>query len=390
MNRRAIVLSGGGARGAYEAGVISVVLERAAKRPGPWVDFVCGTSVGAITGAHLAANIDQPSEASRELLRFWSELSIEDVLAFGADQLRALPRLVFGGNKSAGLFDGRTLTRLVDRHLRWAGIGEHVASGRLKALTITATHVPSGYATMFVQRGPDVPRPGNGRRRTLVRDATIGAAHVLASAAIPVFFPPVRVDGDLYCDGGLTSNTPLGPAIRLGANKVLAISLSATRREPGVAANRYPSASFLLGKLLNTFLLDRVTNDLDELDRINQFMKDGAAVSGPDFETRMAAVAVERGKRPYHTVEAVVVRPSVDLGEIAADQLRRMRRRLGRVSVARGLVQFLDATDGEGSDLASYLLFDRAYAADLIALGRVDALVSVDAIDAFILDERAP
>lgn len=382
MTRRALVLSGGGARGAYEAGVLSLMLERAAMLRRPWVDFVCGTSVGAVTGALIAATLDRPAESARELVRLWSELAIEDVLAFGLPQVSGLPRLVFGGRRSAGLFDGRALAVMVGRHIPWTRIREHIDSGLLGALTITATHVPTGRPTVFVERGAGVVLPANIGRRVVVRDAQIGAPQVLASAAIPLLFPPVRVGSDLYCDGGLRLNTPLGPAIRLGAREVFAIGLATAHEEPPVPSDRYPSASFLMGKVLNAFLLDHIMSDLDELERINRFLADGATVAGPGFEGQLAAVAAARGTPAYHPVKAHVVRPSHDLGAIAADHLRRMRGRLGRLSVARGLLRFLDT--GEGSDIASYLLFDRAYAADLIALGRRDAQEHLSAIDAFL------
>jgi len=381
---RAIVLSGGGARGAYEAGVLSVALERAGG--GRLADFVCGTSIGALTGAWIAGALDAPRAGADALVDIWSSLALEDVLGFGPGQVLSLPRLFLGGDRPTGLFDSSKLARALGARIPWSRIGDHIAHGRLSALTVTATHVPTGRPTVFVQRRADMPSPDAIGRRVIVRDATIGLDHVLASGAIPVLFAPVRVDGDLYCDGGLRLNTPLRPAIRLGARKVLAIGLSTTKPEAELSARRYPGASFLLGKVLNAFLLDHVMSDLEELVRINGFLADGAEICGPDFAERLSDLARRRGEPAYHHVEAVVVRPSEDLSVIAADHLRRMRRKITRVSAARVLIQALDSHESAGSDVASYLLFDGKYARDLVELGRRDAFANLDQIDRFLAD----
>jgi NTE family protein len=378
----AIVLSGGGARGAYEAGVLTALLERAGDRR--VADVICGTSIGAVTGALLAAGVDAPAEVARGLERLWSSLVLEEALGFRLPQLAGLPALLAGGAAPHGVFDERPIARALAREVAWDRIGEHLAAGRLAAFTVTATHVATGRPTVFVQRRPDVPPPQRVGRRVVVRDAVIGPPHVLASGAIPVLFPPVLVEGELYCDGGLRLNTPLGPAIRLGATDVLAVAQSTRCEEPELPAVRYPSAAFLLGKVLNAFLLDHVMGDLDELFRINRFLADGVAVCGEDFVDRMAAIATAAGRPAYRPVRAHVIRPSVDLGVLAAEHLRSARRRFGRVSAARALLRLVDSREARGSDLASYLLFDREYTCALLALGRADALAAASELDAFL------
>ena len=371
------MLSGGGARGAYEAGVLSALVGHV--RPGaPVADVVCGTSVGAMTGAFLAAEIDAPLPAARELERLWSSLDIDDVLGFGLRQLPSLPRLLLGGASAAGLFDVRSLEAVLTSRVRWGRIHEHLAAGRLRAFTVTATHVPTGRPTIFVQRRADVAPPEAIGQGVSVRDAEIGPAHVLASGAIPILFPPVSVDGELHCDGGLRMNTPLGPAIRLGATRVLVTTLSTARPEPELPDARYPGAAFLLGKVLNAFLLDHVLGDLDELYRINRFLEDGREVYGDAFESKLAALAASRGRPAYHVVQAHVVRPSEDIGVIAADHLRRLRLRVGRGTAVRNLLRLVDSPGSRSSDLASYLLFDPGFAEELIALGRSDARAHED------------
>lgn len=380
---RAVVLSGGGARGAYEVGVLMALLERA--RPGvPVADLVCGTSVGAITGAWLAAGADEPAEIVRQLAALWDSLALEDVLAFGPGQIASLPRLLWGGGKAAGLFDARKLFSALERQVRWDRISERIAQGRLAALTITATHVATGRPTVFMQRRTPLERSHHLGRQVVVRDTAITAEHVLASAAIPILFPPVAIGGEIYCDGGLRLNTPMGPAIRLGADRVLVTGLPAANEEPEIPPDRYPGASFLLGKVLNAFLLDHVAGDLDELCRINRFLEHGAAICGPQFTERISERATLQGEPAYHTVRAFVVRPSVDLGVVAAEHLEKMRRRVGRLSAARLLLRLVDSGEARGSDLASYLLFDRDYARDLIALGRKDATAAEDQLEGFL------
>lgn len=382
---RALVLSGGGARGAYEVGVLGELLRRAAQQRASVAEIVCGTSVGAITAAFVAASLDDPASAAERMEVVWSGLDIEDVLGFGFAQAFSLPRVVLGGEVAAAIFDGRILADQVAKHVPWDRIPSQLASGRLDALTVTATHVPTGRPHVFVQRRADVPRPDRVGRRVVVRDEAIGLPHVLASAAIPLLFPPVRIGPDLYVDGGLRLNTPLGPAIRSGARRVLAISLSTDRPHPELASARYPGASFLMGKVLDAFLLDHVSADLDELFRINRFLEDGAAACGPGFVEAISVRSEARGEPAFYHVDADVVRPSEDLGVLAAHHLRRMKRKLGRISVARALLRVVDSRETASSDLASYLLFDRGYVRELIDLGRRDAAAAGDALDAFLV-----
>lgn len=383
-SQRGIVLSGGGARGAYEAGVLSVVLERLAALPGAGLEFVCGTSVGAATGAWLAGALNDAREAARELATTWTGMELAQVLRLGVKELGRLPQLLRGGPRAAGLFDGRRLAAALGRQVRWSRIEEHLGCGRLRALTVTATEVASGRPTVFVQRRPDVQAPEHVGRRVIVRDARIGLQHLLASASIPILFPSVSVDGRIYCDGGLRLNTPLGPAIRLGARRVLVIAQSAAEAEsdlPQLEGGQHPGAAFLLGKVLDAFLLDHVLSDLDELQRINRFLEDGTAVHGEDFVERFCERAVRQGGPAYVRVEAAVIRPSVDLALIAAEHLRRLRCLPGRNAAAWTLLHLVDAGAGARADFASYLLFDGRYARDLMELGRSDARAQIEAID---------
>jgi NTE family protein len=381
---RAVVLSGGGARGAYEAGALSYVLGLAALRPGPWADIVSGTSVGALTGALLAAHIDTPLDARTTLDAVWDDIELERVLRIGGEQILGLRRLILGGAKPAGLFDPRPLARIVGGGIPWPRITEHVAAGRLGALTITATHVPTGRPTVFLQRRSDLAHPRATPKRNTLTDTTITLDHTLASAAIPLLFPPVRIGGDLYCDGGLRQNTPLDPAVRLGARDVLIIALATSKEPIPLASDRYPSAAFLLGKVLDAFLLDHITSDVDELRRINRFLADGAATYGDDFCARMAERAQRASSVAFVPVREALVQPSENIGAIAASHVARLRRQARRFTPMYALLSLIDTGEAEGSDLASYLLFDRQYTRELVALGKHDAARNASAIEAFL------
>jgi NTE family protein len=383
---RGIVLSGGAARGAYEAGVISVLLERLAQRPRSF-RAVCGTSVGAIHAAFFCAGLADPLAASRTLEQAWATLVLDEVVRFGWREVRGLRRLVWGGREAASILDVRPLLRLVDRTFEPAGVAEALASGRADALLVTATHVPTGRPVVFAQRGPRVELPTHLSERVRVRETLIQEQHVVASAAIPLLLRPQRIEGEFYCDGGLRLNTPLEPAVRLGVTRVLVVALSSVLDDlepPELEPERYPSASFLLGKVMNAFFLDHVLQDIEDLERVNQVLDDVEAIE-PGFGTRMAERAAAQGRPPFQRVEPLVIRPSVNLGAMAADFLRE-RRSWFRGLSATGLLQRLLDTGERGSDLASYLLFDGEFCRRLFVLGRQDARAQLDKIEAFLSD----
>jgi NTE family protein len=294
--RVGLVLSGGGARGAYEVGVLRYIRERL--KGDNRIDIITGSSIGAINGAYIAATADRPKAQGRLLARVWSELNLDEVCKFGWSQMRALPQVLFGkvsgktthGQQIGGLVDPRAMQALVRTRLPWNGITDNLHRGHLSAISCTATEVATGNVTIFVQTadGTLPPHWPSAQRQSVVL-TPITAAHALASGAIPVLFPAVRVGGQLFADGGLRQNTPLRPAMRLGATRLLVIGLrhkpdaasssrSATRPSPA-----FPSAMFMLGKVLNVLLLDKVENDLERIYRMNQILAAGAREFGDDF-----------------------------------------------------------------------------------------------------------
>lgn len=372
----AVILSGGGARGAYEVGVLSYVLDTLARFRGaaPRLDILCGTSVGAVNACYLAAHIDDPTLGIRRLVELWTALRLETVLNFGVRQAVSLPRLLFGGGQQGvGLFDVSPMTQLIEREIPWRAIARTLRHGYFSALAVSATEVATGRTVIFMQTGPDGTLPTTAPPRTVIRGALIGPPHALASAAIPILFPPVRIGRDLYMDGGLRQNTPIAPALRLGATHVLAIGLSRDVRtiESG-DSGRQPGMALVLGKVMNAFLLDHIQTDFEVLQRVNHMIEDGEAAYGPDFLPQINAAAARRGALPYRRVETLVVRPSVDLGRLAAEHVRAGKVR-GGTSLMRRLFSLVDVGEDNDADLASYLLFDGPFTKKLIALGRSDA-----------------
>jgi NTE family protein len=388
--RVAAILSGGGARGAYEVGVLWYVFDelgRIRKSP-PKVDILCGTSVGAINACYLAAHLADPSLGMRRLVELWSELELTRVLGFGMRQMVSLPRLLIGGGGAgAGLFDVTPMAELVQREISWRAVSRTLRRRQLRALTISTTEVSTGRTVVFMQTSPDVVIPETAPPRTLFRADHIGPLHALASAAIPLLFPPVRIDDELYLDGGLRQNTPIAPALRLGATHILAIGLSrevhgVVKSEAGPNQHRAPGAAFLLGKVLNAFLLDHVDVDIELLNRLNHVMLDGELAFGPDFVNQMSEAAIERQSPPYRYVHALAIRPSQDIGHLASEHVRKGRYR-GNPLVTKQMFHLLDFGVGDESDLASYLLFDGQFCRQLIEMGRADAQARRDELLAF-------
>jgi NTE family protein len=388
--RVAIILSGGGARGAYEVGVLWYVFDELTRMLGapPKIDILCGTSVGAINASFLAAHLGDPVLGMRRLVELWSELELTHVLGFGVRQVVTLPRVLLGGGDGYGLFDVRPMAALVEREVSWRAVSRCLRKHMLRALTVSCTEVSTGRTVVFMQTSPDLTIPAAAPPRTLFRADRIGPHHALASAAIPLLFPPVRIDGELYLDGGLRQNTPIAPALRLGATHIFAIGSSRevegrVVREAGHQERaRVPGAAFLLGKVLNAFLLDHVDVDIELLTRINNVIVDGTRAYGPGFVDAVSAEARKRRAQEYRYVNCVRVRPSEDIGKLADDHLKRGELR-GDPILTRRLFNVLDLGVQAEADLASYLLFDGPFCRRLIEMGRADAKARRDELVAF-------
>lgn len=387
MSGFGLVLSGGGARGAYEVGVLSYVfgdMVRSHRRTPP-MSIVSGTSVGAINAAFVASVAHDVEGGVSKLEKLWTDLVFERVLGFDIRQLRKLPTAILGGTEPAGIFDASALRALTTRELDWNRLHQNVSRGILQAVTVTATNVLSGRPVVFYERAPGTKSPDQMAAQAIVRESQIRPEHVLASAAIPLVFPPVEIDGYLHCDGGLRLNTPMAPAIHLGAERLLVIGVSTPQTAGGaqLAPGRFPGAQFLLGKVMNAFLLDHLNSDLVALDRTNKLIRHGTRVFGARFLEELNIESATEGVAPRRIVDFVAVRPSTDIGRIAAEHLHTEKHKI-KSPVGRALMHALDAGEGADSDLASYLLFDGNYARKLIELGRSDARARRDELEEFL------
>ena len=391
--RVSLVLSGGGARGAYEAGVLSYLFESIYPElpRGFEFDVVSGTSVGAIHAAYVAASARQHGrERSKGLLETWRGMRLRDVVRIHATDvinvpLRALgltrlARSLEGGKASdavGGLVDLSPLERVVSERIPWRALRANLGRQHPGALCISCTEVRSGRITVFQDGALADPKPwaNDPNARAVVTE--IGASHVRASAAIPFLFPAIRIGDHFYVDGGLRMNTPLTPALRLAADRVLVVALKhAPRSSAGL--EEYPEDSitqpaFLLGKVLNTLLLDQLEYELRKMELVNAWIERGEEVYGDEFLARMnVAVAAQRGVG-YRHVKASVVRPSEDVGGMAARCRKRTGgRELGALPAL--LTRFaLRGVPEDEADLLSYLYFDANFTAELVELGREDA-----------------
>jgi NTE family protein len=377
-----LILSGGGARGAYEVGVLLHVAEafpELLRR----VRVITGTSVGAVNGTFLASQGLTP-ESVHALADIWSNLALEELIAVApGDALsmigRAGLRFLRKSTRSRpiGLLSVDGLKRLVASRTDWRALRRHVRLGRFDAVAVAATDIASGDTHLFTECGAGISPEWSGNDPALVPHCVdgLGPTHVLASAAIPILFPPVKVRGRWYVDGGLRANTPLSPALSLGAHSLFIITLRASRPAV-VATDEFPGLGHVVGKVLDSIFLDHLDFDLDRVARLNDLMS-ALEVLPPEQRLRVEVELKRRGRRMYRVVPFANVGPSLDLGQIAAHYLESHGRARLR-SFGRLLWALFEDDAQSTADAASFLLFDGGYARELIALGRRDAEASHD------------
>ena len=400
QDRTALVLAGGAARGAYEVGVIQHVLTEVAKDLGRDVDIdiLSGTSVGALNACGLAAFADLGRTRASRLVDVWTNLDVTElvrpdvrgVLQMGARLLgRGSPDDVVPA-REGGLLAPEGLERLIAPTVPFDRIAGNLKAGYLHALTVSTTHVSSGRTVVYVQRATPDPPKWSHDPTTIARSAKINARHALASAAIPILFRAVKLDGEYHCDGGLRQNVPLSPARRLGASRVLVINprhISTQPLDDQGAEDLFPGPLFLLGKTLNALLLDRIDTDLSRLETINRILLAGARVHGPGFVealNREMGFTEGRGLRP---MRALMVRASHDIGRMAADFVRSPAfAKIGGVS-GRLMRRLAEPESRNEADLLSYLLFDGTFAGQLIEVGRADARARHEELCSFFAEQ---
>lgn len=367
------MLSGGGARAAYQVGVLSFLADES---PHATFSVITGVSAGAINAATLAGHVGSFRDAMHALTSYWRSLSSD--LIYDAKLTGMLGRLgvwgwkgiTSGGDPGPGrrsLFNTRPLREFLSERVNLAGIQKNIDSGSLAALALTATCYETGETVTFVEGRDDV-RLWKRAKRVALRDR-ITIDHIMASSAIPLVFPAVRLGQRHYGDGSVRQTAPLAPAIHLGARRILVIGMrhGASEANAQTVSVRYPPPIRLLGILLNSIFLDALDADIERVHRINELLT--------------AVPPEERARTPLQQIDLLAIQPSVDLGRLARampfhppSSFRVMGRALGRGGKA-------------SADFLSYFMFEHPYIERLIEIGYSDAQAQRSRIDAFLAGE---
>lgn len=336
-------------------------------------DVLVGASAGSINSAALAAYSDNIAHGVDEVVEVWSKVRARNVFRTDAKALATtayhwIRDLSFGGliggTQSKALLNTEPLARLL-RRIPLERIPGNLRAGRFQALAIAATNYLDTQGVIFLQAHPDMPRWERARYRVQRVDITI--PHLLASSAIPIFFPAVPLEGAYYGDGCIRNMAPLSPAIRLGAKRILAVGVRETLGMTAPAINAPPSIATVAGVLLDAVMIDALETDIAHCLRLNKL---SGHASGKDRR---------RGDRHMRTLEVVWIKPSRSIAEIA----RRLDDRIPRLIryLLRGL-----GDQASTAELASYLLFDSSYCSQLIELGCADAFAARPQLDRFFAD----
>jgi len=375
-----LVMAGGAARGAYQAGVLRFLFRDLPRQLGfcPWPDIVSGTSVGSLNGVFAAAR--DPAGLDR-LQALWQNLRIHDVYRFGATEAVRFLRAPFQADEAFALLDGSPLRQLIEREFPIRAYREAVDSGKTRAFIVSATELTTGRnALFFDSRSAELLDPMPQAR---VLSTPITPEHLVASAAIPFLFKPVDIGGTWMVDGGLRMNTPLRPLLRTGADRALVISLMQNPFRDYAVAEAVPNLFFLAGKTFNALLLDPVERDLHMATKFNGLVEWGSEQFGPEFRTKAAH------DLDIHEVQTLFIRPSEDIGKMAA-QIYRANPPKVSIAVRYLLSRVRDDENTAEADLLSYLFFDRAFTGALEALGYEDAKRAESDIAALIIGSEPP
>lgn len=367
----ALVLTGGGARAAYQVGVLAGLARRF---PDLRIPILVGVSAGAVNAVHLASHPGAFAGAVADLVGLWRRLTLDSIFrvdapALGQNVLRWGTRLLSGGlGKARSLLDTAPLRRLLQDHFatedgRLPGIGENVRRGALGAVAISGTSYSTGQSTVWAEGCCDIEPWTRPRRRGV--PTTLTVEHVMASAALPLLFPAVRIDGAWYGDGGIRLAAPLSPAIHLGAGRILVIATqhaaSTATAEPSAIVG-YPPPAEVLGLLLDAALLDALDEDALRLRRINHLLE---------------KLPVEQ-RGGFRTIDLLMLRPSRDLARLAGEYERRLPKAF------RFMTRGLGTREAMRPDMLSLLLFDPDYVRRLIEIGEADAEQRADELATFI------
>jgi NTE family protein len=382
-----LVLSGGGVRGAYEVGVVQGVIEALNLGPNdaPPFNIFAGTSVGAINAAYMVAHSHRGDFDILNLRRIYENLNVSSHLRLNVTGRK--PPADESRDNGRSFIDPRPLELLVRRSVDWNTLHSNVDLGHTQALLIAAFNIVSGQTTIFAETHDAVHfQPSLQARRVAFRQR-ISPDHVLASAAIPLIFPSRRIDNQYYCDGGIRFNTPISPAIRAGADRLVVISLTRNERvlpDQLPEMKNAPSAQYVAGKLLNALLLDPFEYDLAVLKRINKLVEMLESIlTGDEIERVHEMMSQMRGTY-YRKLETLVFTPSEDIGRLAHAHLRTHLPKWNVSRIPRFLLRRAALQDATWeADWAAFVLFDGDFATQLVDLGYRDALARREDIRRF-------
>ena len=366
-----LVLTGGGARGADQAGVLRAVGELHGRRPLPF-QVISGTSAGSINGTYLAGRAEDFEEATAGLWALWESITLDKVYKTDtATMVKVgagwIANLGLGGWMGSGhpqsLLDTAPLRALLTAALDVENARCNIASGVLHGLAVSTTRLDTGLGVTFYDANPEI-LPWVRRTRTS-EQAHITLDHVMASAAIPIFFPATSIEGLWYSDGGVRMHSPLSPAIHLGAKHILAIGVQRTAGRPAVLPAPYPSTAHMVGLLLDALFMDALDADIERAERINRTL----ALLIPNTAATQS---------PLHPLTLLTFQPTRDLGRLGDHPLTQFPY------VLRHLLRGLGATDEEGWSLLSYLAFEPSYIKQLLSAGYSDGMARKAEILAFL------
>ncbi|MCE9678181.1 patatin-like phospholipase family protein [Shewanella sp. AS1] len=368
-DKTALVLGGGGARAAYQVGVLKAIVQHYPRNHGVPFKIICGTSAGAINGTSIATHASCFHLGVRKLEWVWRHFNTHKVYkaSFSGVFSHLLQMALMGLqdekiNPDAGsLFNNEPLRGLLNELINFERIDRNIASGALHALSVDTSCYNTSRSVSFFQAHHEIDewqRARRGGQRT-----HLNTEHLLASAAIPLVFPSIKLNRGYYGDGSVHQLAPLSSPIHLGAEKIMVINLESPHKQQHKEFEHHPKTATIAGHLLDTIFSDTLNSDLERLQRINSTL-----TLIPDEV---------RNKAPLKTIETLVIKPSQDLSLIAAQHYHEMPM------AVRTLLRLIGINQQSDTSIISYLLFEQGYCSALINLGYQDAMVQQDEIKAF-------
>jgi len=376
--RIGLVLPGGGARGAYQVGVLKAIAEILPRRsPSPF-RVLSGTSAGAINTTVIASRAHLFHVGIAELEHVWGNFHSNQVfksdnwtmIRNGAHWLLAVLTGGMGDQNPLSLLDNTPLRQMLQKRINFGAIQRSIDKGYLDAVAVTVAGYTSARSVSYYQSASHV-TPWN-RVRRIGRPAEIGLDHLMASIAVPIVFPPVLIGREYFGDGAMRQATPLSPAIHLGVDRIFVIGVRNEIHDPDPAFGEdvpYPSLGRVAGYVLDALFMDGLSTDLERLIGINLILNDAPCAT------------LQAGAASLRSVDAFVILPSEDVREIAGRHLGQLPRSV------RILLRGLGALNRSGMQLASYLLFESGFTRELIDLGYRDAMDRRQEIEAFLAGE---